>query len=300
MKKDLWGTLVLVAIVAICVYIWYATSDFALALVLVTAAFFVVWLGDLLLFKRRRRMRAAANDEKPHTPLLVDYARSFFPVILAVLLFRTFLLEPFRIPSGSMMPTLLVGDFVLVNKFAYGLRLPVTNTKFFDTGEPKRGDIVVFRPPWKPREDWIKRVVGLPGDTVTVLGEQVYIDGKVVPQSLIGPYQGTDKVSIRMQENPMMSPIREYTETLGQVKHQILQFAYIESYNCRSSGGTPMSDGGCRWVVPSDHYFVMGDNRDDSEDSRFEGFVPEKSLAGKAFFIWFSLASWRRIGTVLD
>ena len=299
MKKDAWGSVVLVAIVAICLYIWYRTSDFALALVLITGAFFVIWLGDLLLFARRRRLHAAAEGQKPYEPVLVDYARSFFPVILAVLLFRTFLLEPFRIPSGSMMPTLLVGDFVLVNKFAYGLRLPVTNTKILDTGEPKRGDIAVFRYPRNPKEDYIKRIVGVPGDTVTVRGEQVYIDGKPMPQILIGPYHGTDKISIRMEENPMMSPVTLHSENLHGVEHRILQFAYIETYDCRSSGGTPLSDGGCRWVVPKGHYFAMGDNRDDSEDSRFWGFVPEKNLAGKAFLIWFSLADWHRIGTIL-
>lgn len=300
MKKDAWGTVVLVAIVAICLYVWYRTSDFALALVLITAAFFVIWLGDRLLFARRRKACAAAEDVKPHEPVLVDYARSFFPVILAVLLFRTFLLEPFRIPSGSMMPTLLVGDFVLVNKFAYGLRLPVTDTKIVDTGEPRRGDIAVFRYPLNPKEDYIKRIIGLPGDTVALRGEQVYINGKPVPQNLVGPYHGTDKVSIRMEENPMMAPVTLHEEDLAGVKHQILQFGYIEPYHCLGSGGTRLPDGGCQWVVPQGHYFAMGDNRDDSEDSRYWGFVPEQNLAGKAFFIWFSLADWHRIGTVLD
>ena len=320
MKKDALGTVVLVAIVAICLYIWYRTSDFALALVLITAAFFAIWVVDRLAFARRRRERAAAEGQKPHEPVLVDYARSFFPVILAVLLFRTFLLEPFRIPSGSMMPTLLVGDFVLVNKFAYGLRLPVTNTKILGTGEPQRGDIAVFRYPGYtchlpdgatvrggdvdcstpvPKEDYIKRIIGLPGDTIKVVGERVYIDGKPAAQTLVGPYHGTDKVSIQMEENPMMSPVREYMEDLGSVNHKILQFAYIGPYHCTGSGGTPSPDGGCQWVVPKGQYFAMGDNRDDSEDSRYWGFVPEQNLAGKAFFIWFSLADWHRIGTVL-
>lgn len=297
MKKDFWGIVVLVAVVAVCLYVWYETSDFALALVLITVAFFVIWLADRLVFARRRRERAAAEGVKPHEPVLVDYARSFFPVILAVLLFRTFLLEPFRIPSGSMMPTLLVGDFVLVNKFAYGLRLPVTNSKILDTGEPKRGDVVVFRPPWQPNQDWIKRIVGLPGDTVTVRGEQVYIDGKPLPQTLIGLYRGTDKISIQMEENPNMSPVTEYVEDLHGVQHRTLHFGYTIASPCMD--GTRLPDGGCQWVVPKGYYFAMGDNRDDSEDSRFKGFVPETSLAGKAFFIWFSLANWHRIGTVL-
>jgi signal peptidase I len=199
-KKDALGTVVLVAIVGICLYIWYRTSDFALALVLITAAFFVIWAVDRVAFARRRRERAVAEGQKPHEPVLVDYARSFFPVILAVLLFRTFLLEPFRIPSGSMMPTLLVGDFVLVNKFAYGLRLPVSNTKILDTGEPRRGDIAVFRYPLNPKEDYIKRIVGLPGDTIKVTGEDVSITGKPVPQTLVGEYRGIDKISIHMEE----------------------------------------------------------------------------------------------------
>lgn len=297
MKKDFWGTVVLIAIVAICLYIWYRTSDFALALVLITAAFFLIWIVDRFVFARRRRERAAAEGAKPHEPLLIDYARSFFPVILAVLLFRTFLLEPFRIPSGSMMPTLLVGDFVLVNKFAYGLRLPVTNTKILDTGEPHRGDVAVFRYPRNPKEDYIKRIIGVPGDTITVRAEQVYIDGKPVPQALVGPYHGTDKVSIQMEENPNMSPVTEYVEDLHGVKHHTLRFGYIMPNPCWD--GTRLSDGGCQWVVPKGYYFAMGDNRDDSEDSRFWGFVPEKNFAGRAFLIWFSLADWHRIGTVL-
>jgi signal peptidase I len=299
MKKDAVGTAVLVAIVAICLYIWYKSSDFALALVLITAAFFVIWAVDRLLFARRRKLRAAAEGEKPREPLLVDYARSFFPVILAVLLFRSFLLEPFRIPSGSMMPTLLVGDFVLVNKFAYGLRLPVTNTKILDTGEPKRGDIAVFRYPLNPKEDYIKRIVGVPGDTIKVVGEQVYINGKPAAQTLVGPYRGTDNTSIRMEENPNKSPVQLYTEDLDGVSHPVLHFGYVETYNCQGSGGTLLSDGGCEWKVPKGYYFAMGDNRDDSEDSRFWSFVPEQNLAGRAFFIWFSLANWHRIGTVL-
>jgi signal peptidase I len=298
-KKDALGTVVLVAIVAICLYVWYKTSDFALALVLITAAFFVIWVVDRVAFARRRREQAAAEGQKPHEPMLVDYARSFFPVILAVLLFRTFLLEPFRIPSGSMMPTLLVGDFVLVNKFAYGLRLPVSNTKILDTGEPKRGDIAVFRYPENPKEDYIKRIIGVPGDTIKVVGEEVFVDGKRVPQTLVGEYHGTDKISLQMEENPNMSPVQLYSEDLEGIRHSTLHFRYTETYNCIGAGGMLTPDGGCEWKVPQGAYFAMGDNRDDSADSRFWGFVPEKNLAGKAFFIWFSLADWHRIGTVL-
>jgi len=267
--------------------------------VLITAAFFAIWVVDRVAFARRRRERAAADGRKPHEPVLVAYARSVFPVILAVLLFRTFLLEPFRIPSGSMMPTLLVGDFVLVNKFAYGLRLPVTNTKILDIGEPQRGDIAVFRYPLNPKEDYIKRIIGVPGDTIKVVGEDVSINGRPVPQTLVGEYRGTDKISIQMEENPNVSPVQLYTEELGGGTHSTLHFRYVEAYNCIGSGGTPTAHDGCEWKVPQGYYFAMGDNRDNSADSRFWGFVPEQNLAGKAFFIWFSLADWHRIGTVL-
>ncbi len=285
MNKDSWGMILLVAIVAVCLYFWYVTSDFALALVLITGSFGVIWALDRLLFEHRRRERAAAEGKKPHEPMLVDYARSFFPVILAVLLFRTFLIEPFRIPSGSMMPTLLVGDFVLVNKFAYGLRLPVSDTKILNVGEPKRGDIAVFKYPLNPKEDYIKRIVGLPGDTISVHNEQLYVNGKPVPQKLIGPYSAPDQTSLKMAQAGAM----EYVEDLAGVKHQILEFPPYER--------DPRTDG--TWTVPKDCYFAMGDNRDDSADSRFWGCVPEKNLRGKAFVIWFSLADWHRIGTVL-
>lgn len=324
MNKDTWGVAALVAIVAVCGYVWWTTSNFALALVLIIAAFFVVWLVDRVAFARRRTERAVADGDQPHEPVLVDYARSFFPVLLAVLLLRTFVVEPFRIPSGSMMPTLLVGDFVLVNKFAYGLRLPVLNTKILSTGEPERGDIAVFRYPGNPKIDYIKRIVGVPGDTIKVVGEpvciahgehaatdgcysetvlnpQLFVNGKEVSKTVVGAYHGTDKVSIRMEEG--MSPIGLFNEDLNGIKHAIMvgtNPGIPADGTC--AGGTPLPDG-CQWVVPQGHYFAMGDNRNDSEDSRFWGFVPEQNLAGRAFFIWFSIADWphglRRIGTVL-
>ena len=283
--KDSLGMVLLVAIVAVCLYMWYVTSDFALALVLMTAAFGVVWALDRLLFQHRRLERAAAEGRKPHEPMLVDYARSFFPVILAVLLFRTFLVEPFRIPSGSMMPTLLVGDFVLVNKFAYGLRLPVTDTKIVGIGEPRRGDIAVFKYPPNPKEDYIKRIIGLPGDTITVRDEQVFVNGKPVPQGYLGPVTDTDATSVKAaQEGDQVR-----SETLGKVGHRIIvRPAFYRA---------PWTDG--TWVVPKDCYFAMGDNRDNSDDSRDWGPVPEANLRGRAFLIWFSLADLKRIGTVL-
>ncbi|HET7557726.1 MAG TPA: signal peptidase I [Rhodanobacteraceae bacterium] len=285
MNKDTWGMILLVAIVGVCLYFWYVTSDFALALVLMTGAFFLIWIIDRLFFRRRRIEYAAAEAQMPREPMLVDYARSFFPVILAVLLFRTFLIEPFRIPSGSMMPTLLVGDFVLVNKFAYGLRLPVTDTKIINIGEPHRGDIAVFKYPPNPKEDYIKRIIGLPGDTISVHDEQVFVNGKPLPQSYLGPITDTDPESVRTAKAGGI----EHVEHIGQVTHRIILLPPFDR--------APQTDG--TWTVPKDCYWAMGDNRDNSSDSRFWGPVPEADLRGKAFLIWFSLADLKRIGTIL-
>jgi signal peptidase I len=277
--------ILLVAVVGVCLYFWYLTSDFALALVLMTGAFGVIWLIDRIGFRRRRIERAVADGKRPEEPMLVDYARSFFPVILAVLLFRTFLIEPFRIPSGSMMPTLLVGDFVLVNKFAYGLRLPVIDTKIVDIGEPHRGDIVVFKYPPNPKEDYIKRIIGLPGDTITVRDEQVLVNGKPLPQSYLGPITDTQPESVKTAGAGGV----ERLEKIGNVTHRIIILPpFVRA---------PQTEG--TWKVPQGYYFAMGDNRDNSSDSRFWGPVPEADLRGKAFLIWFSLADLKRIGTIL-
>jgi signal peptidase I len=285
MNRDTWGMILLVAIVGVSLYFWYLTSDFALALVLMTGAFALIWAIDRIGFRRRRIERAVAQGSRPVEPMLVDYARSFFPVILAVLLFRTFLIEPFRIPSGSMMPTLLVGDFVLVNKFAYGLRLPVTDTKIVNIGEPHRGDIVVFKYPPNPKEDYIKRIIGLPGDTISVHDEQVFVNGKPLPQSYLGPITDTDPESVKTAQAGGV----EHTEKVGDVSHRIIILPPFMR--------DPRTEG--TWVVPKGYYFAMGDNRDNSSDSRFWGEVPESDLRGRAFLIWFSLADLKRIGTIL-
>lgn len=264
--------------------------DFAALFLGLTALLGLVWLFDRLFFNPRRKRRAAAEGKKPRDPWPVDWARSLFPVVLAVLLLRSFVAEPFRIPSGSMMPTLNVGDFILVNKFAYGLRLPAFNTKILDIGEPERGDIIVFRPPWAPDQNWIKRVVGVPGDKVVVRGEQVWVNGEQVQTDVVGPYQGdADKAEQRyvMQHGGVL-----LHEHLGGIDHQIIQMPSINV-----APGVPNADN--PEIVPDGCYFVMGDNRDNSEDSRYEGCVPEKDLSGKAFFIWFSLDSLSRIGTIL-
>jgi signal peptidase I len=263
--------------------------DFAALLLGLTVLFGLVWAFDRLFLYRGRKRRAEARGEEVRDPWPTDWARSLFPVVLAVLVLRSFVAEPFRIPSGSMMPTLDVGDFILVNKFTYGLRLPAFNNKIVDIGEPERGDVIVFRPPWQPGQNWIKRVVGLPGDQVVVRGENVWINGKLVPAEDLGPYQGGS--------GPEDAKIMQYDgivrrERLGDIEHRIIEMPMINQAPDVPNADNPVT-------VPANCYFVMGDNRDNSEDSRYEGCVPEKSLVGKAFLIWFSLSSFKRIGTVI-
>ncbi len=248
--------------------------DFSFFLVIATLVTGVVWGGYCLYLKY---VELPYPTEKE--PLLVEYARSFFPVVLVVLLLRSFLVEPFRIPSGSMMPTLLVGDFILVNKFTYGVRLPVLNTKVIELGEPERGDIVVFRFPKQPSVDYIKRVIGLPGDRIGYFGKKIYVNGQVVNQTPISRYQGVG-------QGASMTGAEYLEEDLTGVKHSIL-----------ISPGVPTVED--VFVVPQGHYFVMGDNRDNSNDSRYWGFVPEANLVGKAFFIWMNW-DWENNGIAFD
>jgi len=270
--------------------------NFDFPTLLVAATFFtgLAWAADALVLAPRRVRNArqlerqGMSPESPEVaaaikePTWIEYCKSFFPVILAVLLLRSFLVEPFRIPSGSMMPTLLVGDFILVNKFDYGIRLPVLNTKIIDIGEPKRGDVVVFRYPKDPSVDYIKRVVGLPGDRIGYYNKILHINGKPIAQVPAGVYVGKGS-------GVSMSGAGERQEQLGDVQHQILVMPR-----------TPGLEG--EFVVPENEYFVMGDNRDNSNDSRYWGTVPEENLVGKAFRVWMNWDSanggieWDRIG----
>ncbi|HZF30757.1 MAG TPA: signal peptidase I [Gammaproteobacteria bacterium] len=257
--------------------------DFALILVVVTAATGVIWAVDAL-FLRRGRVAAAARGSEVREPIAVEYGKSFFPILLLVLVIRSFLFEPFRIPSGSMMPTLLEGDFIFVNKFSYGLRLPVINTKILQIGEPQHGDVVVFKLPEDPSINYIKRVVGLPGDTVTYDQDKhrISINGKLVAAEVTGAYEDPEYVVGR--------------EQLGEHNHHFLLMPTRPSM-----GGT--------YQVPAGHYFMMGDNRDNSRDSRFPGveFVPEDNLVGRAVGIWMNWRwpseggpIWRRIGKGIE
>ena len=249
--------------------------DFSLLLVMAVAITGLVWLLDILWWRPARCAKLARTESEAGTPLddksrrklvkepwPVDYSRSFFPVLLVVLLLRSFLVEPFQIPSGSMRPTLEIGDFILVNKFTYGLRLPVTHTEVVDFGEPDRGDVMVFRFPEEPSVNFIKRVIGLPGDRIRYEDKQLYVNGEPVPKEL------TDA-------SPRQAPGEQrFQEHLARRAHAI--------YNNPRDPGPQVRE----VIVPERHYFVMGDNRDHSNDSRYWGFVPEENIVGKAFAVW--------------
>jgi len=214
-------------------------------------------------------------------------------VILVVFLLRSFLVEPFKIPSGSMIPTLLIGDFILVNKYTYGIRLPVLNVKVVELDSPKRGDVMVFRYPVDPRLDYIKRVVGLPGDEVAYLNQKLSINGQPVPTVAKGEHYDDDSLSY--------SPL--FSEKLGEVEHLIRVEPRRSAWYGPDPKRFPMAEN-CRYSpegvvckVPPGHYFMMGDNRDNSQDSRFWGFVPDENIVGKAFFVWMNFGNLGRIGS---
>jgi len=253
--------------------------DFALILfiALLVTGFFAAWDR----FVRRPRLRRQGREDAKE-PLLIEYSKAFFPVILIVFVLRSFVVEPFRIPSGSMLPSLHIGDFILVNKFIYGVRLPVVDEKIISISSPDRGDVMVFRFPHDESINYIKRVVGLPGDQIEYRDKQLYINGEAIERE--------PAKEAKLVETGGRDSVTHYHETLDHIEHSILTDTDKPSTNMSFS-------------VPEDHYFVMGDNRDYSNDSRYWGFVPEENIIGKAFFIWFSWESdngggvdWSRIG----
>jgi len=262
--------------------------DFEFLLVILTAVSGSLWLADVLLFSRFRQKPALSQVKKE--PLIIEYSRAFFPVLLAVLILRGFIVEPFRIPSGSMMPTLLVGDFILVNKFSYGFRLPVTHHKLNSGDKPKRGDVVVFRYPQDESQDYIKRVIGLPGDHVSYYNRRLSINGEALNYELDHVYQGLGDLNRMLQAS-------------GCDRARASCQVFIESndgvdYTVMTNPGTSFGING-EVFVPEGHYFVMGDNRDHSNDSRIWGYVPEENLVGKAFMVWMHW-DWRESGSGLD
>ena len=264
--------------------------SFAAVLLIATVLTGTIWGWNTLVGARAR------PETKPE-PMFVELSRGFFPVILVVFMVRSFLVEPFKIPSGSMKPTLLVGDFILVNKYTYGIRLPVINNKVVETNSPKRGDVMVFRYPVDPSLDYIKRVVGLPGDRIEYRDKRLTVNGILQPMKPNGPYTMVE--GLNATEYELM------TETLGSVSHRVFlksespavylaavrQFPHKE--NCT------YNDSGFACTVPAGQYFMMGDNRDESSDSRIWGFVPEENIVGKAFLIWCNFSDLKRIGNTI-
>jgi len=273
-----------------------------------------VWLYDLLALARGRKARIAAVERQfagqdlasadmqatyskareiaAAEPLVVEYSKSFFPVLFIVFFLRSFLVEPFQIPSGSMIPTLKVGDFILVNKFAYGIRLPVLNSEIIPVDKPKRGDVMVFFPPDHPDTYYIKRVIGLPGDKIRYTNNQLFINDQPMPQLYIAD-KPAERGSDCWREGSRLAQVEE---DLGTKKHQ-MQKCYIPGFLSRD--GT--------WIVPAGHYFMMGDNRDNSLDSRgwtSSPFVAEDAIVGKAFAVWMhwekllSLPSFDDVGVI--
>ena len=262
--------------------------NFALVMFLLLVFTGAIWLLDRLVLSKRR-------EQGLPEPWWIEYPKSFFPVILIVFLLRSFLVEPFKIPSGSMLPTLLVGDFILVNKFTYGIRLPIVNIKLSDINRPQRGEVMVFRYPENPSLDYIKRVVGLPGDKIEYRNKRLRINGEEVRLAPDGEYN-------YVETGLNFVAARRFMEQLGGHPHAILVQPEVPSVQLGGVRVFPFrdncayNDAGFSCTVPQGHYFLMGDNRDSSSDSRYWGFVPDANIVGKAFLIWWNFDNFKRIG----
>lgn len=294
-------------------------GNFALILFVLTVVTGVIWFLDVFYLAKQRRARAnaalaeydarnaklAAEGIKPDTngraaleagilrqPTWIEYSGSFFPVIALVFFLRSFLYEPFKIPSSSMLPTLLVGDLILVNKYTYGIRLPVINKKIIDINDPKRGDVMVFKYPEDPSLDYIKRVIGVPGDKITYKNKRLTINGQALSYTPLPDYLDEDRLTYSNQ----------FVEKLNGLEHRILNDngTPVFTSNERNFPGNELckfNGGDFACTVPPGSYFMMGDNRDNSLDSRYWGFVPDQNIVGKAFFIWMNFSNLKRIGS---
>lgn len=296
-------------------------GNFALILFVLMLITGVIWCVDRFLLSKQRRAAAdaalnaldarnaklAAEGIKPDVvnraaveaailrqPTWVEYSGSFFPVIALVFFLRSFLYEPFKIPSSSMVPTLLIGDLILVNKYSYGIRLPVLNKKIIDVGDPQRGDVMVFKYPKDMSQDYIKRVIGVPGDKITYENKRLTVNGKAVEYAPMEDYLEEDSLELRQQ----------FREELPNVQHRILTIKSRRSFDPSQVDNFPHRDA-CVYTeesftctVPEGNYFMMGDNRDNSADSRYWGFVPNQNIVGKAFFVWMNLGNFKRIGSI--
>ena len=274
-------------------------AHFSLILSIITLVSGLIWLIDATMFAPKRRKNLALAEAKQsdlsdevkesitRESTLVEFAHSIFPVIAFVLILRSFIYEPFQIPSGSMKPTLLVGDFILVEKFSYGLRDPVWRSKLIETGEPERGDVFVFKYPEDPKIDYIKRVIGLPGDRIVYQNKQFLIQPKCDDSTNCPPAKAIKLNNVNRGEFTQQGvPLARYTEQLGAAEHDILINPSRPDYSSHffEQSGTAVGE----FIVPEGEYFAIGDNRDNSTDSRFWGFVPEANLVGKAVAIWIS------------
>ena len=296
-------------------------GNFALILFVLMVITGVIWCVDRFVLSKQRRAaadaalaaldsrnaRLTAEGIKPDVvnraaveaailrqPTWVEYSGSFFPVIALVFFLRSFLYEPFKIPSSSMVPTLLIGDLILVNKYTYGIRLPVLNKKIIEVGDPQRGDVMVFKYPKDMSQDYIKRVIGVPGDKISYENKRLTVNGKPVEYAPMEDYLEEDSLELRQQ----------YREELPNTTHRILTMKSRRSFDPSQVDNFPhreacvYTDESFTCTVPAGNYFMMGDNRDNSADSRYWGFVPNQNIVGKAFFVWMNLGNFKRIGSI--
>jgi signal peptidase I len=301
-------------------FLGFWSGNFSLLLFVLATVTLLYWLAERFMFRPAREAAAAslvqqdsarraelaskgidkvdgnvaeARERLLMQPWWLDWTAGLFPVILAVFVLRSFLFEPFKIPSGSMIPTLLVGDLILVNKYHYGVRLPVINKKIIDNNPVQRGDVMVFRYPVDPRQDYIKRVVGIPGDEIRFANQKLSVNGQELALVAKGEYFDADSLRYEPQ----------FSEKLGAVEHHILVNPKRQAWFGGDSKTFPFAEN-CRYSaegmsckVPPGHYFMMGDNRDNSQDSRYWGFVPDENIVGKAFFVWMNFSNLGRIGS---